>query len=704
MNIRQTIITTTVALTMVAMIAPVSAGAMTAAELQAQINALMAQLQAMQGPAAGTPAVCAGVTFSRNLMVGSSGSDVTCLQALLHVTPMSGWFGPITLAAVQNYQSQQGWVPASQVGPLTRAKLNAWLSGSVVVTPTPSGLPAGCTSTVGYSPTTGMPCSGTSTPSPVGLSGSVGSITVTGLSTYSSEEVGEAEDDVKVLAFEVEADAGSDVKLTSLKVELNQQTAADSENLDDYATDVSVWMGSTEIGRADVDSFSDSATSDVWVKTITLNNAVVKAGATAKFYLAVSGASTLDSGDIDTDDWQIGVSSVRFVDASGVSTTEAVTLDIDDDTVDDEVEQAFDFTSFATAADVKFKITEKTDPTINESHTINVDDTEDTNDVPVLSFNVKIEGDSDVKLDALPVEFTMTATTITNLDDSDIKGFHLLMNGTEVGTADLTDCATDADCDAVGLTEDYVFDDLGLNLEAGKNYDFKVLVDFSGLDEDLDAGDTILATLDEDQTDQGEFDAEDATGEALADGDITGTAASDASDIRDIGFTFNLKSRTATITSSADPATATSADTGTYTIKFELTAFDGDVTIDRSCEAADANDDGDTADANEGNGEADEGVVYTDSNSANTTESCSLTSTADDNADDTGAAWLLKDGETKEFTLTVALTADTDGFAKVYLTSINWDDTVTDTSPDLYYTSGLGETKTSTPELYLQII
>ena len=49
MNIRKSIITATVALTMVAMIAPMSASAVTIAELQAQINALMAQLNILQG-------------------------------------------------------------------------------------------------------------------------------------------------------------------------------------------------------------------------------------------------------------------------------------------------------------------------------------------------------------------------------------------------------------------------------------------------------------------------------------------------------------------------------------------------------------------------------------------------------------------------------------------------------------------------------
>ena len=84
MNIRKTIITATVALTTVALIAPAAVGAITVAELQAQINALMAQLNSLQAPSStSVPAACVGITFTRNLRTGMTGSDVKCLQALL---------------------------------------------------------------------------------------------------------------------------------------------------------------------------------------------------------------------------------------------------------------------------------------------------------------------------------------------------------------------------------------------------------------------------------------------------------------------------------------------------------------------------------------------------------------------------------------------------------------------------------------------
>ncbi|TFG91170.1 MAG: hypothetical protein E4H16_00255 [Candidatus Atribacteria bacterium] len=68
------------------------ASAATVDELQAMINNLLAQittLQAQLGAAQGgtTPTgtgACAGVTFSRNLSLGSVGNDVQCLQSILN--------------------------------------------------------------------------------------------------------------------------------------------------------------------------------------------------------------------------------------------------------------------------------------------------------------------------------------------------------------------------------------------------------------------------------------------------------------------------------------------------------------------------------------------------------------------------------------------------------------------------------------------
>lgn len=150
MSIKRTIIVAVAIAASVAMVAPTFAGAVTIDELLAQIAQLQAQLLALQQAQSGgssSIANCTGVTFTRNMTVGATGSDVKCLQTILNqsvttrlaVTGVgspgseTSYFGPLTLSAVKVYQAEHGWTPANQVGPLTRAALNASLSGGGTV-------------------------------------------------------------------------------------------------------------------------------------------------------------------------------------------------------------------------------------------------------------------------------------------------------------------------------------------------------------------------------------------------------------------------------------------------------------------------------------------------------------------------------------------------------------------------------------------
>lgn len=98
-------------------------------------------------------AAAAECTISSTLRVGSKGAQVTCLQAGLGGLVADGNFGAKTKAAVKAWQAGKGLVADGIFGAKSRA---AW-TGAVVVTP--AGLPAGCTSTAGYSPVTGVSCS-----------------------------------------------------------------------------------------------------------------------------------------------------------------------------------------------------------------------------------------------------------------------------------------------------------------------------------------------------------------------------------------------------------------------------------------------------------------------------------------------------------------------------------------------------------------
>ncbi|MCC6520737.1 peptidoglycan-binding protein, partial [Candidatus Nomurabacteria bacterium] len=111
----------------------------------------------------------AAYNFTTTLKQGSRGAAVMELQKALNMcadtqVAASGvgsmgmetsTFGPATKAAVMKFQAKHGITPvAGLFGPLTRAKMNATGCGTTVSTT----LPAGCTSTVGFSPITGASC------------------------------------------------------------------------------------------------------------------------------------------------------------------------------------------------------------------------------------------------------------------------------------------------------------------------------------------------------------------------------------------------------------------------------------------------------------------------------------------------------------------------------------------------------------------
>src|SRR3989338_8751275 len=113
-------------------------------------------------------------TFTVTLRQGARNSQVLCLQQMLNekgfTVASSGagspgmetsYFGSLTRAAVVRFQVASGLVADGIFGPMSRTALLA-TSGGVV------GLPAGCTSTSGFSPLTGESCAGGGVQPPIG--------------------------------------------------------------------------------------------------------------------------------------------------------------------------------------------------------------------------------------------------------------------------------------------------------------------------------------------------------------------------------------------------------------------------------------------------------------------------------------------------------------------------------------------------------
>ncbi|MCP6726808.1 MAG: hypothetical protein KJI69_02090 [Patescibacteria group bacterium] len=168
---KKRILVTGIAVMVVAgIVAPGGAQAVTAAELQVQITALLAQIEALQlqlatidGGTTGTvTGIPSGFTFAQNLSQGSSNTDVMYLQILLNsdaATKLADsgagspgneteYFGPITNAGVIKFQEKYTADVLTPVGlssgtgffgPSTRTKANTLVGAGVAVTPPDDG-------------------------------------------------------------------------------------------------------------------------------------------------------------------------------------------------------------------------------------------------------------------------------------------------------------------------------------------------------------------------------------------------------------------------------------------------------------------------------------------------------------------------------------------------------------------------------------
>lgn len=274
-----------------------AARAQSAADLQAQINALLAQIAALQGNTGTT----AAVSFTRDLTTGSTGAEVTALQNWLIskgygiAAGATGYFGAQTVAALAKYQAANGIVPAAgYFGPVTRAKVNAESSA------TTGGNTGGNTGSTGA------------------LKGGAGDLTITNRTANLEKNITEGATE-NVVSFDAEADDNSDIAITSVRVAIDV-TSSGSTRANRYVDEVLVLIDGKEVGSADISSFSRSGS--VHTATINLKDAVVRSGDKARFYVALVARDSISSDDRNTGAFKVTVDRVRFEDATGAILTE----------------------------------------------------------------------------------------------------------------------------------------------------------------------------------------------------------------------------------------------------------------------------------------------------------------------------------------------------------------------------------------------
>ncbi len=128
--------------------APFAAGAISVGDVQAQIEAILKQVAALQEQIRNLQGqntvtrppqeegiwipkhrVCS--ILNRNLVVGVSGEDVRSLQEFLQAeghlsVPPTGYFGQLTAQAVAQWQAREGVTAGGSFGPISRERMKIW--------------------------------------------------------------------------------------------------------------------------------------------------------------------------------------------------------------------------------------------------------------------------------------------------------------------------------------------------------------------------------------------------------------------------------------------------------------------------------------------------------------------------------------------------------------------------------------------------
>jgi hypothetical protein len=423
------------------------------------------------------PAVDAA--YTRDLTIGSSGSDVAELQAFLvskgflvmpaGTTP--GYFGAMTQAALARYQAANGIAPAAgYFGPMTRAAV------------------AGSSST--GSTSTGSGSSSTQT--------SLGR----GEASLESFDLDDEEDEIKegssevvaIASFDVE-DGDVEIQRVDVSFEFDGQGTADSKPWKVF-DEIVLKADGKKIGSVDASDKDDWLDDDgpVFVVRFSGLKYIVRDGDTAEIEISVSAQNNVDGADDGDAEWIVFIDNndIRAIDGEGIDQY----IGKGSETV------SFEFVSESEGDDLELK---DSDDEIEED-TIVLDEKK-TTDAPILAFVLSAEdSDTDVEINEIEIDIVVSSGTIGDL----VKDFWIEIDGEEIDAESYNDN---------GLTATLSFDvDGDVTIDADDEVEVVLYAMFRAMDEDSDLqGATIVASLDRDQ-----IDAEGADDITVGGSDVNG--------------------------------------------------------------------------------------------------------------------------------------------------------------------------------------
>jgi len=452
-------------------------------------------------------------------------------------------------------------------------------------------------------------------------------------------EGNEGEEEVAVFTAEFDVEDG-DVLVERMEITASSTRSASSNNPWDYFDRVVVTANGEEVADMDVDDRDawdeeDGQGDDQFTLNLTGLDIQVDEGDRAEITVAFDIAGTIDSDD-QLQDFVFSVKedAIRATDAEGIQQY----IGSDSESV-----------TFGFGAEENGELRVRSNSDDPDSSILVADEDEESEDYTVFIFNLENRED----VDSLITELAVGVTPGSGNASDYIRRATLVVDGDEY----------DGDVNTSNIT----FEDLDIEIAGDEEVTVELMVTLV-----RDAANTTLA-----------FDidgAADIEAEGVDSGDdatVEGEASSATHTVATTGIAVESVSTSQSVTTPGSTAANTYA---TYTIKFDVTALEDDAFIDDVAATSTTN-----------------GIEFDTFGGAFTgTSSAVLTSTADLVGSST-TRFLVEEGETETFTLTVTLDAAAAGtfgvmLEEVNFNDINWDgDTVftVDSSNDDYRTDAV---------------
>ncbi len=577
--------------------------------------------------------------FTRNLNVGATGADVMELQKFLNAKGYtvatagagsagmeSQYFGPATKGAVAKMQTA---FAAEILAPLglttgtgffgaaTRAKANTLCAAT-----TPE-VPAGDDDD--DDDTTGDDDDDTD------LSGGEASLEdFSRSSSPSAVDVAEDEEEVQVAGFEFDVnDADAAIKRVDVRFETTTVAPASNKPYD-YFESVQLLLDGEQIAEVDASAKADweDITGNAWELSFTDLDEKVSADDVAKLVIAVTTQGSLDTDDEATT-WNVWIPNdgIRARDGAGIDQYVG-----DADLLASAAEErTFDTEGAGQGEELKVSLS-TSNP---DASTIKVDEDNSTDDVTILTFELKAE-ESDIEITELPIRFDIGS----DFFDQVVSDVTLDVDGTIYD-----DFTTQNGATAIASTT-FTFDTGDFVIDADSKVTVKVIVDLLKLTGNYDGGDTIAASLNDIEVDA--IDAEGA--DTIAAADLTGTAVGETHTLQSSGIFAEIE--TITETSKSD---GTNDDAvGEFKFKFDLTAFDDTFYVSATNTAAYSF------------------TVLDSTGAASTTLTSAASAAITSTATQVGDAFRVDEGETESFTLTLTVDPGMVGNVRARINSVDF--------------------------------